>query len=113
MTFTDRNAGNFGIPIIVIQIDSINEELKNSLWIMIENSGKFNPLQNEELQLRGVLELVWTNFIKKPKSNLIGFNNHIILNQKIKKEYDVFPWDKVYSFIEFIIKIFSEGMTSQ
>lgn len=113
MTFSERNAGKYGIaPKKPMQMESMDEKLKDALWICLEEifeslGQNSHRLDSVRARYRNFLEIIWTQFryINKPKSQLIGINEHHIVHSKIQSYYDKFSWDEVYSFVEFIARL--------
>ena len=87
----------------VIQIDSMNSELRNSLW----NTLDVEIWSNDFIQRYGrygigtFSKALWFNFFKKPiDSRPIG-NVHIL--KEIRGHFFDSEWYEVYDFLEFVV----------
>lgn len=107
MTFSERN----GIATLKeLQIEDMDKDLFTSLWICLEDL--FDELWHEAYKYdsprskyRDFLCFIWTEFFKRPKNELIHFNEHRIVHAAIKNKYDHFSWDRVYSLLEFVARV--------
>jgi hypothetical protein len=79
-----------------IQIDSMNGNLRNSLWNLILNS----VFSGDSERFRGRVEFIFNHFLKIPEDDLPYADTRKILKQIFF--YDDFYWWKVYNLIEFI-----------
>lgn len=100
----------YGLQDKELQINNMDEDLRNSLWIIIEEV--FDEIQDGAREgeikyerYRDFLKFIWTDFIKKPQSNLTTINCYHIIHSKIHPIYEKFDWHQVYSFIEFVAKL--------
>jgi hypothetical protein len=97
-----------------IQIDSISEELRNSLWSLLKLSvwdnvwysnsygGKFLSAQNEEI--KSFCEALWFEYFKKPLDTLD--DNWLKILPVLRKYFYECQWYEVYDFIEFVASHF-------
>ena len=82
----------------VLQIDSMNSELRNSLWnvldIEIWSADRFDSLDP-------FCEALWFKFFKKPLDSRPRGNYPILL--EIREYFFVCEWFEVYDFLEFVV----------
>lgn len=106
--FSERN--NL-CPKKILQIDSINEDLKVSLWNLFYDLylAHFTwDLSNITVQERYYFEYIFVEFFKTPLDKVHGYNIKSVYVDKIKvgaflgKKLD-FPWYMTYDFLEFAI----------
>lgn len=113
MLFSER----FGYKKKILQSNSINTELRNSLWnIHKELFDEICPLRASENQagsLNALLEFCWTDFFK---NSIDDFRKSRYMSDQIsdiRKSFYELEWHRVYSFLEFIatgLNGFSEEM---
>lgn len=90
------------VEIKSLQIESMDNELRNSLWICIEDLlNQLHRAASDGLY-EGLLDYIWTDYFKQPKSKLIGANDYHIVHSEIQPRFYKFSWHEVYSFLEFI-----------
>lgn len=88
----------------VIQIKSMNEELRNSLWNVLDLSlwsseGYLsNPYDSAEIE--PFSESLWLRFFKEPIDTIPGNNKRIL--KSIRKFFFGCEWYEVYDFLEFV-----------
>ncbi len=90
----------------VIQIESIDDDLRNSLW----NALIINYLDNilylgisgrvERSSLEGLIKNIWIYYFKKPLDTIEVKMDHCL--KKIKEYFFQIEWYEVLDFIEFI-----------
>ena len=92
----------------VIQIDSMNSELRNSLWntLTVELW-----LQDQSLN-HGLIELfseaLWSDFFKKPIDSRPKDNDLILAH--IREHFFGCEWFEVYDFLEFVVGYFKSEL---
>lgn len=111
MTFSEKYG--FKTRRAVFQIDSIDDDLKNSLWSILEmqcwstaqNNGfgyYLSPTSNK--QLRGLCIVLWLEFFKLPIDEID--TDWLVVKQKIRDYYFKCNWFEIYDLIEFIANNF-------
>ena len=99
-----------------IQIDSMDDDLRNSLWNVINGNILFNTNTfGEYLFDYPLYSELWKGFFKKPMDDLDGSDEAI--NGFIKSWFFIAEWYEVYNFIQFVVNInggenISNGITS-
>ena len=86
-------------PVAVIQTDSMNSELRNSLWnvfYMKIMSSAIYPFS----------QALWLHFFKEPIDSRPA-NYHNILG-KIRSRFFNYEWFEVYDFLEFFVECYKE-----
>lgn len=82
----------------IFQKESMNEDLKNSLWNVIYSNyfrNQVNELLNE------LYKRIWEIFFKEPMDTISKYKDRNL--KKIKDFYFLSEWYEVYDFIEFLI----------
>ena len=87
MSFSERNGI---VPAKIIQINSVDTDLRNRLWNEIESAITPSSIYQ-----------VWTDFFKKPCDLLYGISNRQEMHM-IREKYFAMRWNEVYDLIEFI-----------
>ncbi len=103
MLFSERIGKR--IPNKIIQIESIDEDLKNSLWNALTlfywvkfSNGSYQNIIGSNLE--DLFTRLWLHFFKKPIDEMeIYFPNE---RQNLKKYFFNAQWYDAYSFIEFV-----------
>lgn len=86
----------------VIQIDDINEDLKNSLWNFLEQD-IFQSLSWKDTNLiNNLLKKIWRSFFKKPIDNMWAYASENI--RSIKWWFYIAKRYSLYDIIEFCIE---------
>ena len=97
----------------VLQLESVDEVLRNRLWNVIckfcfwdapnpKHVSLTDTYTNTDLFLRDV----WDGFLRRPTDEIPRFWNDAYL--RLKSEFNVLEWWKVYDFLEFIRNSISE-----
>jgi AbiJ N-terminal domain 4 len=93
----------------VFQIDSINAELRNSLWsiLTIELWDTVRPEMNSRFfsanpEIKSFLNQVWFKYFKSPVDTL--HNNWKEVRSELRSEFFQCEWFEVYNFIEFVVQ---------
>jgi hypothetical protein len=89
----------------IIQKDSIDEDLKNSLWNLItvcywDNVVEKDFINNNNNDCKNLLKRIWSGFFKKRLDEMPEFFH--LLKNKIKLYFFDAEWYEVYDFIEFL-----------
>ncbi len=89
----------------VIQVNSIDEDLRNSLWNALHiwywrKVTRIHIIDDKDMCIW--IKLLWLNFFKLPVDTLSEIWVHLL--EKIRKYYFACKWNKVYDFIEFIAR---------
>lgn len=103
----------------IIQMDSMNDELRNSLWNMMytlefNRDGFMNDVMGSHrfvVKDAVVIEFskqVLSDFFKKPLDEIPYYNSEKL--GAIREYFFGCPWFEVYEFIEFCIGFFGEGL---
>jgi hypothetical protein len=88
---------------VIIQIDSIDDELKNGLWNVL-TIYLFDPLQKnswiEESRLKSLCISIWFSHFKEPIDTMPLYSDRI--KNEIRSRF--FNWDylEIYDFVDFI-----------
>jgi len=97
----------------VIQIDSMDDELRNSLWNALD-LGFFQDLYGAIEDGTDVQQLalhLWQDYFKKPFDECP--NEWFNIRKILREYYFQAPWDKVYDFIEFIAENYPKSYHSE
>ncbi len=90
---------------IDFQIESMDDDLRNSLWNAIKlfyfDKVQFNNISDSEYDY--FFNIVWLHFFKWPLDTLDDYFNTTY--KKILELFFIWKWYEVYDFIEFICKI--------
>lgn len=96
MNFSERNG--FISPNKLIQLDSINEELKNRIWNIFNDY--FNSLySSERIELS---KLIKRDFLNKKIIEPFNYDSTYELYNLIHRWFIATEWYRIYDFIEFI-----------
>ena len=95
----------------IIQIDSMTEELRNSLWnaldVALWSTEAFAYSRyGRESELEPFSKSLWFHYFKKPvdsRPNYYGEFNHHQTLQVIRDYFFSCEWHEVYNFLEFIV----------
>lgn len=102
MRFSERMG--YAKPRLEMQIDSMDEILRNRIWNQIDFY-IFKPYYYDE-QIKNC-KIIWTEFFKR---NIYDFNSMSYEPVKELLElYKDFEWFEVYDLIEFLIEFFDDG----
>ncbi|MBT1700286.1 hypothetical protein KK083_25590 [Fulvivirgaceae bacterium PWU4] len=91
-------------PRVNIQLDSMDDELRNGIWNVL-TAYIIDPMKTRhELQyseFRGLIEHLWFSFFKQPMDQIPRFTE--IIADNLRKRF--FKWDylEVYDFIDFLV----------
>lgn len=89
-----------------IQLDSMNESLRNSLWnaldVMIWSSQNFMYRQHSSPYIEGFSKSLWFHYFKKPIDTRPDRSSRIL--QEIREYFFACEWYEVYDFLEFVVK---------
>jgi hypothetical protein len=92
----------------IIQIDSMDDELRNSLWNAIDRSLwknieliEFSPDYNAP-EFNALFEKYWLFFFKKPQGSRPKDFNKVI--RELRTYFFGCEWHEVYDFLEFTLK---------
>lgn len=105
MKFSER----LGIisPKVNIQNDFIDDDLKNSLWNVIDIL-ILNKLKKDranyyyQTNFKVFYETIWFSFFKETIDSIPTFNQYLI--DELRVRFFEFKWYEIYDFIEFIVK---------
>ena len=87
----------------IIQIDSMNSELRNSLWNTLDETVWFpdNFTHDEKSGTRPFSHALWFHFFKEPIDSRPSRNFQILA--KIRDHFFSCEWFEVYDFLEFVV----------
>jgi len=99
----------------IIQIESMDADLRNSLWNVL-NLSFWNKLQNhdqifsprgalyppEKRSVKNLVKVIWFSHFKKPFDDVVDLWGNIY--QSIKRMFFQYRWFEVYDFLEFIAR---------
>jgi hypothetical protein len=101
----------------LIQLDSIDEELKNGIWSLLKIyywdkaeyssdgfSGGYRLTSGRNNELNTLCQRLWFNFFKIPLDRLSGDWSEVL--EKLRKHFFTAKWFEVYDFIEFVANNF-------
>ena len=93
----------------IIQIDSVNEALRNSLWNVLHdaiwsNQNFMGHGRRGEPLIRSFSRSLWADFLKKPVDQRPELDKDTL--DQIRKLYFEFPWNLIYDFMEFVVAHF-------
>lgn len=90
----------FKAPKEVFQVDSMDDDLRNSLW----NEVTLNLYERDKEFFLRLARVLWAKFFKYRLDEL-NVRTLYRTYESIKSEFFKLDWDEVYDFIEFIAKI--------
>ena len=95
----------------LIQIEGMSEELRNSLWnvldSMIWSTDGYVWKQYGTPEIEPFSRALWFHFFKKPVDSRPRHNSDIL--SQIRSYYFECPWYEVYDFIEFVIRYYDKS----
>ena len=91
----------------VIQIDSMNSELRNSLWNTLDVRIWSSRHLYTQYRIRPFSEALWFNYFKKPIDSMSDYY-HEIINEIREYLFDS-KWFEVYDFLEFVVEYYERG----
>jgi hypothetical protein len=96
----------------VIQVASINDELRNSIWNVLDASlwstRNYVTADYGEAGIRPFSAALWFNFFKKPMDNRSVWGNE---NLKVIRDFFFScEWNQVYDFVEFVVGYYSRSI---
>lgn len=98
----------------VVQVDSMDKELRNSLWNALsiyywdkmENCGHLSSCED----INFLFKLLWYSYLKKPLDTLDDYWQRTY--GEIREYFFQCPWNEVYDFIEFIANMYKDEYNS-
>jgi hypothetical protein len=96
-----------------IQIDSMSEDLRNSLWSVLQVSvwgdakGSRGELEYQSDRFQTLCYSLWFNYFKKPIDTLPNYVFQII--QTVRQYFFSCDWYEVYDVVEFIANNYPPG----
>lgn len=106
MKFSERIGKN--VPKTNIQLDSMDSELRVSLWNTIDKYIK-QPLKDEhsdyirETSFKGFIDSIWFSFLKEPVDEIPHEKFGLIA--ELRKRFFKWNYLEVYDFVDFLIRI--------
>lgn len=94
-----------------IQVDSMDDDLRSSLWNVFVKFYKGRPgtrIRGSNVYINDSDSLfctIWTDYYKKPMDDL----TYLILLEEIKKLFFESNWNEVYDFIEFVVNNYGDS----
>lgn len=90
----------------VIQADGINDELRHSIWNVLDlhiwtSRGFQQSLPRTGPKIRPFSQNLWFNYFKKPLDTIPEYSFEIM--RTIRAHFYDAPWYKVYDFVEFVV----------
>jgi AbiJ N-terminal domain 4 len=116
--FSERKG--FTKPLLVIQIEGMTVELRNSLWNALHEKIWMKEGMMKDLsglspgEIVNVAAAIWADFFKKPIDEIVGTNPAMDFNlgatviHSLKSYFYDCEWYEVYDFIQFIINNIAE-----
>lgn len=108
-TFSQRKG--YKPPSEVMQTDGMNDELRNSLWNVLDkviwSRDGYTSKQYGTAEIYPFSEFHWFHYFKKPIDSRETYGGHIL--QVIRKYFFECPWYEVYDFIEFIATYYNNN----
>ncbi|MFW1857131.1 AbiJ-NTD4 domain-containing protein [Acinetobacter defluvii] len=102
----------------IIQKKSIDNDLKNSLWSLLQLSifekikyanGQYDEVKKSNLEI--LIHSYWFHFFKKPIDNIPFSYSETLKN--IRKAFFEMKWHEIYSFIEITLIFYPETVNSK
>lgn len=96
----------------IIQVDSIDEDLRNSLWNVLiifywkQLEGCRYIYNSDNQEMDSLVNQIWLNYFKKPIDSLKS--HWKLIYEEIKNYFFVCEWYEVYDFIEYIANEYPE-----
>jgi hypothetical protein len=94
----------------LIQVDSMNEPLRNSVWNVLElflwSTDGYLYRRYGEPEMDNFSKILWFNHFKKPIDSRPDNNKRIL--EFIRDYFFSCPWYKVYDFLEFTVSYYSQ-----
>ena len=96
----------------IIQIDEISQDLRHSLWNVLNNNFllkytdtySYPTLIYNDRDVNEFIKYLWVNFFKSPLDDLPDRGR--LAGKKLRAYFEEFPWYKVYDFLEVTINYF-------
>ena len=85
----------------VIQTDSMNSELRNSLWNVLDVLVWSKALATDHQLIERFSRELWFNFFKKPIDSRSEYPRRIL--EEIRAHFFNCKWFEVYDFLEFVV----------
>lgn len=93
----------------VIQFESMDDELKNSLWNLLDRFFWYKIKDSKDPcatntycnKIDRLARNLWLNFFKEPLDTM--YDDNFNLCASLRERYFNFQWDRVYDFLEFVI----------
>lgn len=96
----------------IIQTDSMNNDLRNSLWnaldVALWSSTGFLWKQYGEAEIEPLSRALWFNYFKKPLDSRPDRNDKILA--ELRKCFFGCEWFEAYDFLEFVIAYYERTM---
>lgn len=90
----------------IIQTDSMNNELRNSLWNALDiglwSTPGFTWKQYGEAEIEPFSKILWFNYFKKPLDSRP--DNKVKLLAELRMHFFGCKWFEAYDFLEFVLK---------
>lgn len=113
------------VPVVeLIQIDSMNDDLKNSIWNVLARcvwneqgflNGRYDPYRNYiDGRMEQFSQTLWENFFKSPVDSRPSDNDDRLA--VIRDSFFDFDWNEVYDFLEFVLScdtVFAESLSQE
>lgn len=96
----------------IIQLDSMNSDLRNSLWnaldVSLWSSRGYLWTQHGSPGIEPLSKELWFNYFKQPIDSRPDRNNKIL--EEIRNYFFGCEWFEVYDFLEFVIVYYDRSM---
>ncbi len=83
-----------------IQVESMDNALRNSLWNVFVIFWKIHTKNRWESELRKLVNILWLDFFKEPLDDLDDFREDEC--EQIRQRFFGLKWNRVYEFVEFV-----------
>ena len=90
----------------VIQIDSMNSELRNSLWNVLDVEIWSNDYMPSQYRIRPLSKALCFHFLKKPIDSRPSYDAQILA--EIRGQFFDCEWFEVYDFLEFVVGFYKK-----
>ena len=91
----------------IIQIDSMNSELRNSLWNALDMAiWSSDDFERSQYGIGPLSRELWFHFFKKPIDSMPEYNRLILA--EIRSYFFGCEWFEVYDFLEFIVEYYQK-----
>jgi AbiJ N-terminal domain 4 len=92
----------------ILQIESMSDELKNSLWNVLHthiwSDPEFFETISHRISIYMFSRILWENYFKRPLDTISNRPN--VVFDEIRTYYFLAKWNEVYDFLEFVVSLY-------